>query len=136
MQNRSHVHILIGPRQPIRPGILHAHPGYLRGFWYFDPAGVNMTSSLLRRAFRPDQIDAKAARYFFNDVTGWNLRQNASKFPQTARKALPPAFATVFLQEALLRNPVMDSSCETSVIAGGHEQTEHTDLQDAELARV
>jgi hypothetical protein len=33
-------------------------------------------------------------------------------------------------------NPVRDSSCESSVIAGGHEQTEHTDLQDAELARV
>lgn len=33
-------------------------------------------------------------------------------------------------------NPVRDSSCESSVVAGGHEQTEHTDLQDAELARV
>ena len=33
-------------------------------------------------------------------------------------------------------NPVRDSCCESSVIAGGHEQTEHTDLQDAELARV
>ena len=33
-------------------------------------------------------------------------------------------------------NPVRDSSCESSVIAGGHEQTEHTDLQDLELARV
>jgi hypothetical protein len=29
-----------------------------------------------------------------------------------------------------------DSSRESRVIAGGHEQTEHTDLQDAELARV
>ncbi len=99
LQNRSHVHILIGPRQPIRPGILHAHPGYLRGFWYLDPVGVNMASSLLRRAFKPDQIDTKAARYFFNGVAGWNLRQNASKFPQAARMALPAAFATVFLQD-------------------------------------
>jgi alpha-tubulin suppressor-like RCC1 family protein len=33
-------------------------------------------------------------------------------------------------------NTVRDSSCESSVIAGGHEQTELTDLQDAELARV
>ena len=33
-------------------------------------------------------------------------------------------------------NPVRDSSCESSVIAGVYEQTEHTDLQDAELARV
>jgi hypothetical protein len=33
-------------------------------------------------------------------------------------------------------NPVRDSSPEFSVIAGGREQTEHTDLQDVELARV
>lgn len=99
LQNRTHVHILIGPLQPIRPGILHAHPGYLRGFWYLDPVGVNMASSLLLGSFKPDQIDVKAARYFFNGVTGWNLRQNASKFPQVARQVLPAAFATVFLQD-------------------------------------
>ncbi|MES2432436.1 MAG: hypothetical protein V4586_01245 [Pseudomonadota bacterium] len=99
LQSRNHVHILIGPRQPIRPNILHAHPGYLRGFWYLDPAGVNMASSLLRRPFRPDQIDAKAARFFFNGVAGWNLRQNVSKFLQAARAVLPAAFATVFLQD-------------------------------------
>ncbi len=33
-------------------------------------------------------------------------------------------------------NPVWDSSRESSVIAGGHEQTEHTDLPHPELARV
>ena len=99
LQDKSHVHILIGPRTPIGPGILHAHPGYLRGFWYLDPVGVNMASSLLRRDFRPEQIDAKAARYFFNGVTGWNLRQNVSKFPQAARASLPAAFATAFLQD-------------------------------------
>lgn len=33
-------------------------------------------------------------------------------------------------------DPVRDSSCESSVIAGGHEQTEHPELQDPELARV
>ncbi|OYU41003.1 MAG: hypothetical protein CFE33_02705 [Pseudorhodobacter sp. PARRP1] len=99
LHDRAHVHILIGPRAPIGPGILHAHPGYLRGFWYLDPVGVNMASSLIRRGFNPDQIDAKAARFFFNGVAGWNLRQNVSKFPQAARTALPAAFATVFLQD-------------------------------------
>lgn len=107
LQNRTHVHILIGPRQPVRAGVLHAHPGYLRGFWYLDPLGVNMHSSLLRAAFTPDTIDAKAARYFFNGVTGWNLAQNVSKFPQAPRAALPPAFAVVFLQELeRFANPV------------------------------
>ena len=33
-------------------------------------------------------------------------------------------------------NPVRDSSCESSVIAEGYEQTEQTDLHDPELARV
>ena len=99
LQDRRHVHILIGPRAPIGPGILHAHPGYLRGFWYLDPVGVNMASSLLHRRFNAEQIDAKAARFFFNGVAGWNLRQNVSKFPQVARKTLPAAFATVFLQD-------------------------------------
>ena len=33
-------------------------------------------------------------------------------------------------------NPERDSSCESSVIAGGDERTEHTDVQDAELVRV
>jgi hypothetical protein len=33
-------------------------------------------------------------------------------------------------------NPVKDSSCESSVIAVVDEQTEHTNLQDPELARV
>ena len=33
-------------------------------------------------------------------------------------------------------NPVRDSSCESSVVAGVDEQTKHTDLQDHELARV
>lgn len=68
LQNRTYIHILIGPRKPIRPGILHAHPGYLREFWYLDRVGVNMASSLNHRAFKHDQIDAKAARFFFNGV--------------------------------------------------------------------
>jgi hypothetical protein len=33
-------------------------------------------------------------------------------------------------------NLMGDSSCESSVVAGGHEQTEHLELQDPELARV
>lgn len=33
-------------------------------------------------------------------------------------------------------NSVGDSSCESSVVAGVDEQTEHTDLQELELARV
>lgn len=99
LQNRAHVHILIGPRQPVRPGVLHAHPGYLRGFWYLDPVGVNMASSLRNRRFTPSQIDHKAATFFFNGVAGWHLRQNASKFPQPSRQVMPAAFAVIYMQD-------------------------------------
>ncbi len=33
-------------------------------------------------------------------------------------------------------NPMKDSSCESSVVAGGHEQTHTPGLQDQELARL
>ena len=33
-------------------------------------------------------------------------------------------------------NPMRDSSCESSVVAGGHEQTHTPRLQDQELARL
>jgi hypothetical protein len=51
---------------------------------------------------------------------------------------LIPATLFVFGPAAGLccTNAVRDSSCESSVIAGGGEQTEHTDLQDPELARI
>ena len=87
LQIRIHVHLLIGPRQPIRPGILRALPGYLRGFWYLDQVGVNMTSSLPRRALRPDQIDAKVARFFINGVTAWNLRRGPKRWLERQKSA-------------------------------------------------
>ena len=37
---------------------------------------------------------------------------------------------------ALLHKSVRDSYCESSVVAGLDEQTEHTVLQDTELASV
>jgi hypothetical protein len=33
-------------------------------------------------------------------------------------------------------NPMRDSSCESSVVAGANEQTHTPDLQDQELARL
>ena len=96
-----HLNVLIGPRAPIGPNIWHAHPGYLRGFWYLDPLGVNMQSSLVEAAYDPAQIDPKTARWFFNGVTGWHLKRNLSKFPQEPRveTPLPPARTVIFLQE-------------------------------------
>lgn len=96
-----HLNVVIGPRTPVGPRIWHAHPGYLRGFWYLDPLGVNMHSSLVEARFDPGQIDGQAARRFWNGVTGWHLPRNLSKFPQEARVdgGLAPVRAVVFLQE-------------------------------------
>lgn len=96
-----HLNVVIGPRMPIGPGIWHAHPGYLRGFWYLDPMGVNMQSSLVEARFDPAAIDPEKARWFWNGVTGWHLKRNLSKFPQAERVegGLPPAKTVVFLQE-------------------------------------
>ncbi len=96
-----HLNVLIGPRAPIGPGIWHAHPGYLRGFWYLDPQGVNMQSSLVDAQFDASAIDPALARWFWNGVTGWHLKRNLSKFPQEPRldTPLPAARTVVFLQE-------------------------------------
>jgi len=82
-------------------GIWHAHPGYLRGFWYLDALGVNMQSSLVDAVYEPGTVDPAKARWFFNGVTGWHLKRNLSKFEQAARVqgGLSPAKAVVFLQE-------------------------------------
>jgi hypothetical protein len=38
--------------------------------------------------------------------------------------------------ELAFANPVRGSSCDSSLIARGHEQTGRTDLEEAELARA
>jgi hypothetical protein len=113
LQDQRHLHLIIGPRSPQGPRIWHVHPAYLRGFWYLDPLGVNMRSSLVHQTFAPERIDAKTARYFFDGVVGWNLRKNVSKFPQNARNDLPPAYAVIFAQDLEhFANPVHYISTE------------------------
>jgi hypothetical protein len=96
-----HLNIVIGPRLPVGPRVWHAHPGYVFGFWYLDALGVNSHSSLGGRRFDPQSVDGPTARWFFNGVSGFNLRKNKSKFPQAERveAPLPPARAVVYLQE-------------------------------------
>jgi transposase len=46
-------------------------------------------------------------------------------------------FGRIFVELGLCcTNAVRDSCCESSVIAGGHEQTERNHLHDCELARI
>ena len=54
--------------------------------------------------------------------------------PDIGRLSLP--FPSGYHSRLCCTNPVRDSSCESSVVAGLYEQTEHIDLKDTELARV
>ncbi len=93
-------HIMMGPKRHQGPRIFHAHPSYLHGFWYLDPKGFFWNSALTEAAFRPDQIDAASARYFFNGVAGYNIRNNRSKRPQPPTQPdLPAAAAAIFVQD-------------------------------------
>ncbi len=100
LQN-DHVHILCGSRLPTHHNAFFAMPTYIWGFWYFDRMGINWNSSLATAPFLPDSIDLKEARYFFNGVSGYMLRENVSKFSQQPRTLghLPDAKAVIFLQE-------------------------------------
>lgn len=98
--DQNHAHIFIGHRPETPHPVLHALPSYVWGFWYLDPKGVNWHSSLASKPFRPNDVDATAAIYFFNGVSGHMLRHNVSKFAQPNAEAdLPAAHAVLFLQE-------------------------------------
>jgi hypothetical protein len=93
----GHAVILIGPRKPVGRGLLHAHPAYVRGFWYLDPQGVHHAASLADAPFDGARVDR--ADWFFNGVAGWMTRGNISKFDQPPRAPLPPVAAAFFAQE-------------------------------------
>lgn len=95
-----HLHIIVGGPAMFGPTILHAHPGYIWGFWYFDEIGHGWQSSLRFAQFCPAGADRESAEYFFNGVTGYMLRENVSISPQEARMDAPlqPAYASIFCQ--------------------------------------
>ena len=108
LRARPHLHLFIGDPTGSGPQVLHAMPSYVWGFWYLDPRGAYARSSLASLPFAPEAVDPGKARWFFDGVAGYMLRENVSKFPQASRNdALAPAAATVFLQEIeTYRNPV------------------------------
>ena len=67
-------------------------------------------------------------RYDYNNIMPHSSLGNQT--PTEASRALEQS------DRLCCTNSARDSSRESSVIAGGHEQTEHIDLQDPELARI
>ena len=98
---QDHLHIMVGMQPAYGPNILHAHPSYIWGFWYLDEIGYHWNSSLRMAQFLPERIDAEKARYFFDGMTGWMLRNNLSLTQQEAREeaGLAPAAAVIYCQE-------------------------------------
>lgn len=101
MLAQDHIHIMVGGEPAYGPGILHAAPAYIWGFWYLDELGPYHNSSLRFAGFDPNSVDQDAASYFFNGVSGHMLRENVSKSPQQPRheRPLAPAAAAIFCQE-------------------------------------
>ena len=95
------LHIMIGTPPSYGPRVLHARPAYIWGFWYFDEIGINWNSSIRFERFRPEDVDAAKAEYFFNGVSGYMLRENVSRLPQEERVGSPlaPASAVIFCQD-------------------------------------
>lgn len=95
-----HLHIIVGGPAMYGPGILHAFPSYLWGFWYLDEVGTGWNSSLRFARYSPQDIDRKKANFFFNGVSGFMLRENVSKLRQEPRMDAPlrPATAAIFCQ--------------------------------------
>jgi hypothetical protein len=96
----DHLHIIVGGPAMYGPGILHAFPSYIWGFWYFDEIGTGWNSSLRFARFTQDETDADQASFFFNGVAGYMLRENVSKLRQEPRQDAPlqPSTATIFCQ--------------------------------------
>ncbi|MGC8202125.1 hypothetical protein ACP2AV_05415 [Aliiroseovarius sp. PTFE2010] len=98
---QDHVHLMVGSTPSYGPGILHAVPSYIWGFWYLDELGSRHHSSIRFAGFDPDHVDHGAAEYFFNGVSGYMLRENVSPIAQPDRlhHPLAPAAATILCQE-------------------------------------
>ena len=96
----THPQIAYGPRNFEHSSLLYAEPSYVVGFWYLDAKGYYWRSSLAELQFDPSKIDAEAATYFFNGVSGFMKKMNYSKRHQALRTddPLPKVPATIFVQ--------------------------------------
>lgn len=97
--NEDHTHIMIGPKRHNGPRIFHAHPSYLRGYWYLDPKGYFWNSSIVDKQFDPQKIDPIIANDYVDALAKFTIRNNKSKRPQAPRSSLGAAQAAIFVQD-------------------------------------
>lgn len=95
------LHVMMGPKRHQGENIFHAHPSYLRGFWYLDTKGYFWNSSIRDKQFSANSVDAEAADKFLAEVFGHLNRNNLSKRPQPARltSGVKPGAALVVIQD-------------------------------------
>ena len=103
----EHHHIFCGISNDLPRHVWKAHPAYILGFWYLDPNGIHWNSSLNDKIFDPNAVSKYDARYFFNGVSSWHLKNNSSMRTQPARvsRKINEADAVVFFQNYDQQNP-------------------------------
>ncbi|THH35865.1 hypothetical protein E4Z66_12385 [Aliishimia ponticola] len=131
--------IVVGPKRHRGAHIWHAHPSYIRNYWYLDPQGYFWNSSLVEAAFDPQQIDGARARQFMRQLRQRMIGKNLSKRPQPPRSAagLPPASVFVVTQDIeKYRDRVHDLTTEemirTAAAWAGHVYVKLHPLQSPE----
>ena len=98
LAEQDHLHVVVGGPAPRGMNALHAGPAHVPGFWYLDGAGTKENSSIRCKRFDPGRVDGAEAEHFFNEVSGFMLRENVSNLPQPARAPQEEAAAAIFLQ--------------------------------------
>ncbi len=87
----GHLHILMEDRPLYGPGVFHAVPSYLRGYWYFDEVATRNNSSLRLANFDQRHVAQGYADRFVARLHGQFAAKNFSKFQQAVPGSEPVA---------------------------------------------
>ena len=100
LRDGNGAHIIVADLPQPGPRVLHAMPSHIWGFWHLDPKGALQHSQITDKSFDPNEVDEQEAKYFFNGVAGYMLRENVTRHAQEPRREtpLPSARAAVFVQ--------------------------------------
>jgi len=118
-----------------KPGLWYVSAVLMRGTMPLSDPGlwtVIRDHPLPFRAVKDHGCDPPRVCSSFADY----LRRDGDWTDETAMRITAIYREFLYLKGLCCTNPARDSSRESSVIAGGHEQIEHIDLQDPELARI